>query len=79
MALSAKFLTFMAMQKSKVARRFLTSLLILTLTLVFGITGFHFIEGYSLLDATYMTVITMSTVGFEVLGENGFSPEAKVF
>lgn len=32
--------------------------------LVFGTIGFRIIEGYPLLDALYMTVITLSTVGF---------------
>lgn len=31
---------------------------------VFGTLGFVLIEGYSFLDALYMTIITMSTVGF---------------
>lgn len=67
------------MLRSKVARRFLSAVALLAFTLVFGIVGFHFIEGYSLLDSTYMTVITMSTVGFEVLGGQGFSPSGKLF
>lgn len=67
------------MLSSKVARRFLSSVALLAFTLVFGIVGFHLIEGYSFLDAAYMTVITMSTVGFEVLGGNGFSPGGKLF
>lgn len=36
---------------------------LLSVTLI-GIAGFVLIEGYSLLDAVYMTVITLSTVGF---------------
>lgn len=30
----------------------------------FGTAGFMFLEGYAFLDALYMTIITMSTVGF---------------
>jgi voltage-gated potassium channel len=67
------------MLQSKVAKRFLSAVVLLTLTLAFGILGFHLIEGYSFLDGAYMTVITMSTVGYEVLGKGGFSPEGKVF
>jgi voltage-gated potassium channel len=67
------------MLRSKVAKRFLSAVALLALTLTFGIIGFHFIEGYSFLDGAYMTVITMSTVGYEVLGNDGFSPEGKVF
>ena len=33
--------------------------------LLFGISGFHFIEGMTLFDSLYMTVITISTVGFQ--------------
>lgn len=34
------------------------------LTLLIGTVGFHGIEGYSLFDAFYMTLITMTTVGY---------------
>ncbi len=67
------------MLRSKVARRFLGAVALLLLTLIFGVGGFHLIEGYSILDSAYMTVITMSTVGFEVLGEEGFSSDGKIF
>ena len=29
-----------------------------------GVVGYRFIEGYSWLDACYMTVITLTTVGY---------------
>jgi voltage-gated potassium channel len=67
------------MLKMKMARRLITALLLLILTISVGVAGFHWIEGYGLIDASYMTIITMSTVGFEVLGENGLSQEGKVF
>lgn len=41
------------------------SFTLLLMTLVFGITGYHFIEGMSFFDGLYMTVITISTVGFQ--------------
>ncbi len=41
------------------------SFTLLSLTLLFGVLGYHFIEGMPLFDAFYMTVITISTVGFE--------------
>ena len=45
-------------------REILTSLLLLFLLLAFGTAGFMLISRASLLDALYMTVITVSTVGF---------------
>jgi voltage-gated potassium channel len=42
-----------------------------------GTLGFHWIEGWSLLDALYMTTITVTTVGY---GEvNPLSPEGRFF
>lgn len=40
------------------------SLILLILTLTYGVIGFHFVEGMPYFDALYMTVITISTVGF---------------
>ncbi|MBN2160752.1 MAG: potassium channel protein [Spirochaetes bacterium] len=34
-------------------------------TIVFGVLGFHFVEGMSYFESLYMTVITISTVGFQ--------------
>jgi voltage-gated potassium channel len=45
-------------------RKVYIALLLLITILVVGITGFIFIEDYSLGEAFYMTVITISTVGF---------------
>ena len=44
-----------------------------------GVIGYQFLEGYSFIDAFFMTVITASTVGFEVVGDLELSPEGKVF
>jgi voltage-gated potassium channel len=41
---------------------FLSSLIVLVVVL--GTTGFVFIEGYTFLEALYMTVITVSTIGY---------------
>ena len=38
---------------------------LLLLIVVTGVTGYMFIEHYSLLEASYMTVITVATVGFK--------------
>ena len=45
------------------------ALLFITLVVVLGVVGFILIEGYSLLDAVYMTVITVSTVGFQEVNQ----------
>lgn len=37
---------------------------VLILIMFFGITGYMIFEGYSFLDAFYMTVITLSTIGY---------------
>ena len=42
-----------------------------------GVIGLMFIEGWSFLDALYMTVITMSTVGFKEI--HPLTTEGKVF
>lgn len=49
-------------------------LALLFLFLIVGSSGYMIIEGYQLVDALYMTVITLSTVGFSevsVLSQNG--------
>jgi len=52
-------------------------LLILILVISFGTSGYTLIEGWSPLDALYMTLITLTTVGF---GEvHPLSPSGKVF
>ena len=38
--------------------------LLLVIHLLVGITGFHLLEGYTMREAIYMTMITISTVGF---------------
>ena len=58
-------------------RRILQAISLLFVTLLFGVMGFMVLEGYSLIDALYMTVITMSTVGFGTLTE--LSQEGKLF
>lgn len=51
--------------------------MLLAVTLVIGTAGFLFIEEYTLLDAVYMTVITMSTVGFGTIRD--LSEGGKIF
>src|SRR5258707_6732915 len=45
-------------------RRLAFTLTAIALTLLMGTVGFVLIEGYSLFDAFYMTLITISTVGY---------------
>jgi len=40
------------------------ALILLTVVLLIGVFGFHFLSDYSWLDALYMTIITVTTVGF---------------
>jgi voltage-gated potassium channel len=49
---------------SLLPRRFILALLVTGLLLIAGTLGYHFIEGWSSFDALYMTVITLTTVGF---------------
>lgn len=46
-------------------RRLLVLTLMLTLLLAFGISGYIIVEHYSFVEALYMTVITLATVGFQ--------------
>lgn len=53
------------------------SIVLILIIVIVGITGFCTIEGYSLLDAFFMTIITVTTVGF---GEvHPLSPQGKIF
>lgn len=52
------------------------ALLVSILTL--GTAGYYYIEKLNLLDSIYMTVITISTVGFKEVGHT-FSPQGKIF
>jgi voltage-gated potassium channel len=46
------------------ARNALQIIYLLLLILIVGTLGYHFIEGWSLFDALYMSVITLATVGY---------------
>lgn len=45
----------------------------------FGALGYHLIEGLSVIDSFYMTIITISTVGFKEVGDAPLSDTGKVF
>lgn len=44
--------------------RIYTALMLLILIMLIGVFGYRFISGYTWVDSFYMTVITMTTVGF---------------
>ena len=46
------------------AKKFRTAILLFAGTISFGTLGYYYFEGMTLFDAFYMTVITISTVGF---------------
>lgn len=52
-------------------------LLLILLMIFIGMIGFHVIEGWSFLDCLYMTIITISTVGFKEV--RVLSPQGQVF
>jgi voltage-gated potassium channel len=58
-------------------RRFLLALLVPVVLLLAGTAGYCWIEGWGLLDALYMTVITLTTVGFNEVHE--LSTPGRVF
>lgn len=45
-------------------RRIIKSIILFLGVIVFGIAGFIIIEGWNIIDAAYMTIITISTVGY---------------
>ena len=58
-------------------RQFRLALLALVALVVLGALGYHILEGWSGLDSLYMTVITLSTVGYKEVHE--LDPAGKIF
>ena len=54
-----------------------TALILLILIFVVGVLGFKSVDGFSWVDAIYMTVITISTVGFSEV--HPLDDQAKLF
>jgi len=54
-----------------------TAIILIIIVLVTGIVGYRLLSNLSWLDAFYMTVITVTTVGFSEVSP--LSPEAKIF
>ncbi len=53
------------------------SLALMLMVMAFGVFGYRFISDYSWIDAFYMTIITVTTVGFSEVRPMG--PEGKIF
>ena len=62
---------------SRPARRFLILLAAVAATLIIGTTGFTVVEGYPVCDAFYMTLTTMTTVGYQEI--HPLSPKGRIF
>lgn len=62
---------------NRIVWRLWSSLLLLLALVISGVAGFMIIEDHSFLDALFMTVITMSTVGFGLIHD--LSAEGKLF
>jgi voltage-gated potassium channel len=60
-----------------VPRRYLILILIPTVLMIGGTAGYALLEDYSLFDAFYMTVITLTTVGYEEV--HPLTPAGRVF
>ena len=60
-----------------VAARVRLPVVLLALALIYGTIGYQVIEGYSLLDAVYMTVITLATIGYGEI--EPLSPAGRIF
>jgi voltage-gated potassium channel len=57
--------------------RLRVAILFITAVVVTGVMGYRFLEGYTWLEALYMTVITLTTVGFQEV--RPLSPTGRVF
>lgn len=52
------------MKMTRVQRQFFVSLLLIGVVIIFGTAGYVSMEGWSFSDALYMTITTITTVGF---------------
>jgi voltage-gated potassium channel len=50
--------------ESRLPRRLIIAMLMVVAVAITGTLGYHFIEGWPLMDGLYMTVITMATIGY---------------
>ena len=61
----------------KYFKKLYVAILLLLAIIVIGVAGFIFIENYNIFDAIYMTIITVSTVGFNEV--RPLSAEGRIF
>jgi voltage-gated potassium channel len=61
----------------EIRRRIILSAGLIVLIVSFGTAGYRFIEGWNLLDSLYMTIITLTTVGFREVHD--LSANGKLF
>ncbi|NTU84241.1 MAG: potassium channel protein [Chloroflexales bacterium] len=66
-----------AIVRRRALSRLMVAMLVLLALLVAGTAGYRLLEGMSLVDALYMTVITISTVGFGEI--NPLGPMGRLF
>lgn len=64
-------------EASRSLKQLVFAVALLLFAIVIGMLGFSIIEGFSLADAFYMTIITISTVGFREIHE--LSPTGRLF
>lgn len=57
-------------------KNIILSILLLVFVLIAGTIGFHFIEGWGFFKSVYMTIITVSTIGYD---DGGLSNLGKTF
>jgi voltage-gated potassium channel len=67
----------MDVMRTHVRRQFIFSLMLIVLVVLFGTIGYMVVEGWSAFDSLYMTIITITTVGYREL--HVLSDEGKVF
>jgi len=63
----------------KNVRNFYLAIALVIGVLFVGTFGYYLIEDLALLDAVYMAVITIATVGFEEVKPGGFTPAGRIF
>ena len=59
------------------SRHLILSILLMVLILLFGTVGYMLLEGWRMIDALYMTIITLTTVGYTEI--NPLSEEGRMF